>query len=109
MTTAKYRYKLQITNYKKNKKTDEPPCTPPYMRPCRPPRFTQAVQQVFGRTVLCRNMEVAGLVSRIGELNCVTIDGDQVSIADWPASGSGVFWGGRLERQSIGLYRVTVD
>eukprot|EP00798_Chlamydomonas_sp_ICE-L_P031778 gene31778-6975_t len=42
-------------------------------------RFDRAVQQLFGKTVLCRNMEIAGQVARTADLNCVTIDGDQVS------------------------------
>ena len=36
------------------------------------------MQQVFGRTALCRNMEVATQAARVGDMDCVTIDGDQV-------------------------------
>ena len=41
-------------------------------------RFERAVQQVLGRTLLCKNMDVALAAARSGELNCVTIEGDQV-------------------------------
>lgn len=44
-----------------------------------PPRYQPAVLQVFGRTLLCKDMDVALAASKAADCNCVTIDGDQVS------------------------------
>ncbi|KAM7259397.1 hypothetical protein ACFE04_015138 [Oxalis oulophora] len=38
-----------------------------------------AFAQVFGRTVICRDMDVATRVARNDGLDCVTLEGDQVS------------------------------
>eukprot|EP00249_Psilotum_nudum_P021227 c28024_g1_i1 orf=174-3791(+) len=43
------------------------------------PHFTPAFAQVFGRTVVCRDLDVATNVARTAELDCITLDGDQVS------------------------------
>ncbi|KAF5830766.1 putative chromosome associated protein [Dunaliella salina] len=43
------------------------------------PKFEKAVSQVFGRTALCRTMDVAIQAARGNDVDCVTIDGDQVS------------------------------
>jgi hypothetical protein len=51
-----------------------------------PPRFEKAVSQVFGRTALCRNMDVAVQAARGNDVDCVTIDGDQ---AAYSRSGPG--------------------
>jgi structural maintenance of chromosome 3 (chondroitin sulfate proteoglycan 6) len=37
-----------------------------------------AVSQVFGKTLVCRNLDVAARVARETSLNCVTMEGDQV-------------------------------
>lgn len=42
-------------------------------------RFTPAFAQVFGRTVICRDLDVATNVARTAELDCITLEGDQVS------------------------------
>lgn len=42
-------------------------------------RFHKAVLEVFGRTVLCRNIDIAREVGRGGQVDCVTLEGDQVS------------------------------
>ncbi|XP_073386967.1 structural maintenance of chromosomes protein 3 [Physcomitrium patens] len=42
-------------------------------------RFGPAFAQVFGGTVICRDLEVATTVSRTAEVDCITLDGDQVS------------------------------
>jgi structural maintenance of chromosome 3 (chondroitin sulfate proteoglycan 6) len=42
-------------------------------------RFDRAVRQIFGKTVLCRTVEVATTVAHSGIFNCVTIDGIQVN------------------------------
>ncbi len=34
---------------------------------------------IFGRTLICRNLEVATQLARTTGLDCVTLDGDQVS------------------------------
>lgn len=41
--------------------------------------YRPAMEQVFGRTLMCRNLEVAAEFSRSEDLNCVTLEGDQVS------------------------------
>jgi hypothetical protein len=41
-------------------------------------RYRPAVAQVFGRTMLCKDIHVAGQASRAANINCVTLDGDQV-------------------------------
>jgi len=33
--------------------------------------------QLFGRTMVCRNLDVATVVSRSSNLNCVTMEGDE--------------------------------
>ncbi|KAJ0985643.1 hypothetical protein J5N97_003999 [Dioscorea zingiberensis] len=38
-----------------------------------------AFQQVFGRTVICRDLDVATTVARSGGLDCITLEGDQVN------------------------------
>ncbi|MCO5576606.1 hypothetical protein L7F22_030421 [Adiantum nelumboides] len=42
-------------------------------------RFSAAFGQVFGRTVICRDLDVATSVARTAELDCITLEGDQVS------------------------------
>jgi len=38
-----------------------------------------AVQQVFGRSVVCRNMELCEQVSRVHNIDAISLDGDRVS------------------------------
>merc|ERR1719244_1437314 len=42
-------------------------------------RYTKALKYIFGRTLICRNLEVATHLARSTRLDCVTLDGDQVS------------------------------
>ncbi|KAK9807008.1 hypothetical protein WJX72_010649 [[Myrmecia] bisecta] len=42
-------------------------------------RFKPALQQIFGKTVICKDMDVASKVAHSTQLNCVTLDGDQFS------------------------------
>ncbi|XVF47055.1 hypothetical protein PTKIN_Ptkin03bG0078400 [Pterospermum kingtungense] len=42
-------------------------------------KFTPAFNQVFGRTVICRDIDVATRVARTDGLDCITLEGDQVS------------------------------
>ncbi|OEL37878.1 Structural maintenance of chromosomes protein 3 [Dichanthelium oligosanthes] len=39
----------------------------------------RAFEQVFGRTVICRDLETATKVARSNGLDCITLDGDQVA------------------------------
>ncbi|KAJ8439363.1 hypothetical protein Cgig2_022500 [Carnegiea gigantea] len=41
--------------------------------------YTKAFSQVFGRTVVCRNLDVATRVARTDGFDCITLEGDQVS------------------------------
>lgn len=42
------------------------------------PKFTKAFEQVFGRALICRTLEIAATYSRSFNLNGITLDGDQV-------------------------------
>ena len=44
-------------------------------------RFEIALQHVFGKTLICRNMEVATQIAKTQNLDCVTLDGYIVCIA----------------------------
>uniref|UniRef100_A0A8I7B841 SMC hinge domain-containing protein n=1 Tax=Hordeum vulgare subsp. vulgare TaxID=112509 RepID=A0A8I7B841_HORVV len=39
----------------------------------------RAFELIFGRTVICRDLEIATRVARSNDLDCITLDGDQVS------------------------------
>lgn len=41
--------------------------------------FRKALEQVFGRTLICRDIEVAAAFARNHNVDCVTVDGDQVN------------------------------
>ncbi|KAK2378214.1 Structural maintenance of chromosomes (SMC) family protein [Trifolium repens] len=43
------------------------------------PEYTPAFRQVFARTVICKNLDVASKVARTNGLDCITLEGDQVS------------------------------
>ncbi|XP_063943501.1 structural maintenance of chromosomes protein 3-like [Daucus carota subsp. sativus] len=43
------------------------------------PKFKPAFSQVFARTVICRDLDVATKVARTDGLDCITLEGDQVS------------------------------
>ncbi|CAB0019270.1 unnamed protein product [Nesidiocoris tenuis] len=43
------------------------------------PKFDKAMKYIFGKTLICRNLEVATDMSKQYNLDCITIDGDQVS------------------------------
>lgn len=43
------------------------------------PKFDQAMRFLFGKTLICRNLDVATKLARSTGLDCVTLDGDQVS------------------------------
>ena len=41
--------------------------------------YDKALRYIFGRTLICRNLEIATQLARTTGLDCVTLDGDQVS------------------------------
>ncbi|KAJ4768644.1 Structural maintenance of chromosomes protein [Rhynchospora pubera] len=41
--------------------------------------YSPAFKQVFGRTVICRDLDTATRVARGNNLDCITLEGDQVS------------------------------
>ncbi|OMO77089.1 RecF/RecN/SMC [Corchorus olitorius] len=61
------------------------------------PKFTPAFAQVFGRTVICRDIDVATRVARTDGLDCITLEGDQVS------KKGGMTGGSRLEQKITAL------
>ncbi|XP_056647941.1 structural maintenance of chromosomes protein 3 [Diorhabda sublineata] len=42
-------------------------------------KFDKAMRYLFGKTLICRNMEVATKLARTTGLDCITLEGDQVS------------------------------
>ncbi|XP_071448386.1 structural maintenance of chromosomes protein 3 [Hetaerina americana] len=42
-------------------------------------KYDKALRYIFGKTLICRNLEVATQLARTTALDCVTLDGDQVS------------------------------
>ncbi|NWW25211.1 SMC3 protein, partial [Falcunculus frontatus] len=43
------------------------------------PRFDKAFKHVFGKTLICRSMEVSTQLARAFTMDCITLEGDQVS------------------------------
>lgn len=43
------------------------------------PKYEKAMKYLFGKTLICRNLESATNLARSTGLDCVTLDGDQVS------------------------------
>ncbi|XP_025423597.1 structural maintenance of chromosomes protein 3-like [Sipha flava] len=43
------------------------------------PHLDKAMRFIFGKTLICRNLEIATTISKQSMLDCITIDGDQVS------------------------------
>jgi structural maintenance of chromosome 3 (chondroitin sulfate proteoglycan 6) len=42
-------------------------------------RLDKAMRYIFGKTLICRNLEIATNISKQYNLDCITLDGDQVS------------------------------
>lgn len=42
-------------------------------------RYDKALKYIFGKTLICRNLEVATNLAKTSQLDCVTLEGDQVS------------------------------
>ncbi|XP_076247066.1 structural maintenance of chromosomes 3 [Calliopsis andreniformis] len=43
------------------------------------PKYDKALRYIFGKTLICRNLEAATNLARTSGLDCVTLEGDQVS------------------------------
>lgn len=43
------------------------------------PHLDKALRFIFGKTLICRNLEIATTISKQSMLDCITIDGDQVT------------------------------
>lgn len=43
------------------------------------PKYDRALRYIFGKTLICRNLEAATSLARTSGLDCVTLEGDQVS------------------------------
>ena len=43
-------------------------------------KFAKAMKHVFGKTLICRSMEVATQIARTQNLDCITLDGKQCNI-----------------------------
>ncbi|KAL5470715.1 hypothetical protein EMCRGX_G028721 [Ephydatia muelleri] len=43
------------------------------------PMFLPAISQIFGKTLICRDMDKAAQYSKSENLDCITLEGDQVS------------------------------
>jgi len=43
------------------------------------PHLDKAMRFIFGKTLICRNLEIATTISKQSMLDCITIDGDQVN------------------------------
>ncbi|XP_030759772.1 structural maintenance of chromosomes protein 3-like [Sitophilus oryzae] len=43
------------------------------------PKYDKAMRYLFGKTLICRHLDAATKLARITGLDCVTLDGDQVS------------------------------
>ncbi|KAL3684701.1 hypothetical protein R1sor_002723 [Riccia sorocarpa] len=65
------------------------------------PPFHAAFAQVFGRTVICRDLEVATNVAKTAEVDCITLEGDQVSKKGGMTGGFYDFRRSKLKLMSI--------
>lgn len=63
------------------------------------PMYEKAIQQVFGHTVVCPNLQIAGQYARSHSVNGVTIDGDR-------SDKKGAFTGGFLDTRHSRLDAV---
>ncbi|KAF9586260.1 Structural maintenance of chromosomes protein 3 [Lunasporangiospora selenospora] len=63
------------------------------------PKFTKAMEHVFGRALICRTLEIAATYSRSFGLNGITLDGDRVD-------RKGALTGGFQDRRTSRLSSV---
>lgn len=61
-------------------------------------QFRPAMELVFGKTLICRNLEVASQFSKSENLDCITLEGDQVSRRGTLTGG---FFGNRKSRLEL--------
>lgn len=40
------------------------------------PKYDKAMRYIFGKTLICRNLEVATQIARTSNLDCITIEGN---------------------------------
>lgn len=62
-------------------------------------KYEKAFAQVFGQTLVCRNLAVATEFSRKHDLNCITLEGDQVN-------RKGALTGGFHDQRQLKLERI---
>jgi hypothetical protein len=43
-------------------------------------KYDKALRYIFGKTLICRNLEVATNLAKTSGLDCVTLEGDQVCL-----------------------------
>ncbi|XP_027039126.1 structural maintenance of chromosomes protein 3-like [Pocillopora damicornis] len=60
--------------------------------------FRPAMQLVFGKTLVCRNLEVASQFSKSENMDCITLEGDQVSRR---GALTGGYYGNRRSRLEL--------
>jgi len=44
-------------------------------------KYDKALRYIFGKTLICRNLEVATNLAKTSGLDCVTLEGDQVCVS----------------------------
>lgn len=52
--------------------------------------FDKAFKHVFGKTLICRSMEVSTQLARAFTMDCITLEGKQQLSAHWMATHSTV-------------------
>ena len=64
------------------------------------PIFKPAIHQVFGKTLICRDMDTASQFSKSADMDCITPEGNKMSVLfDLPLSPSLVEGGGKGEEE----------
>ncbi|KAG0331227.1 Structural maintenance of chromosomes protein 3 [Podila horticola] len=63
------------------------------------PKYTKAFEQVFGRAIICRTLEIAATYSKSYNLNGITLDGDRVD-------RKGALTGGYLDTRNSRLNSI---
>ncbi|KAG0023242.1 Structural maintenance of chromosomes protein 3 [Podila clonocystis] len=72
----------------------------PMMRQLRfDPMYTKAFEQIFGRAIICRTLEIAATYSKSYNLNGITLDGDRVD-------RKGALTGGYLDTRNSRLNSI---
>lgn len=58
---------------------DEADAIPMVTKLCYDAKYDAVIRYLFGKTLICRNLDVATKLARSTGLDCITLDGDQVS------------------------------